>query len=121
MGAANQESLVTSALHICVFVHFLSWDQQNAKYKYISYSEVRYITEGATMRIIGTATGEGAYVMLASLRYRFVVNYRGRRFVPQLLCYIRHLTHSSRQQCEQIASAEPLKRPMWFISVCGTA
>jgi hypothetical protein len=49
MGAVNRESLVTAALYTCVLVHFLSPDQQNAKYKHISYSEVRHVT-GDTMR-----------------------------------------------------------------------
>jgi hypothetical protein len=49
----------------------------------------------------------GKYVMLPLLRHRFVVSYSERRSVPQLLCYIRHLMHSGRQQCEQTASAEP--------------
>jgi len=57
MGAVNRESLVTAALYISVLVHFLSADQQNAKYKHIAYSEVRHITEGDTMRKSGAKGG----------------------------------------------------------------
>ena len=62
------------------------------------------------------------YVMLASLRHRFVVTYSKRRSqsLTQLLCYNRHVKHSSRQQCERTFPNNSFTWPMWVISVPRT-